>query len=46
MTDDDALWAELVRLVTELDPVPRGLVERVRRRVVAELPRGDNPWAA
>jgi hypothetical protein len=42
----DELRAAVVRLVTELDPVPDGLVERVQRRIADERARRDDLRAA
>jgi hypothetical protein len=44
--DGEPLCA-VVRLVDELDPVPAGLIERVQRRVAAEVaPPQDERQAA
>jgi hypothetical protein len=46
MNTYDELWAAVVRLVTELDPVPDGLAERVQRRIADERACEDEPRAA
>jgi hypothetical protein len=46
MITEDVLWSEVVRLVTRIDPVPDGLVERVQRRVSAEMTRATGRKAA
>jgi hypothetical protein len=46
MNSDDELWAAVVQLVAELDPVPDGMVERVQHRIAGELARDEERRAA
>jgi hypothetical protein len=46
MNTYDELLAAVVQLVTELDPAPDGLVERVQRRIADERACEAEPRAA